>query len=93
VLVEADGLQAFDLSGDRIAALKGLKAATGLIADQWFAHPSGELDVLAVTGTNGKTTTAWWLAHALSKVTLNARTGCALVGTLVGVPPALESTA
>jgi UDP-N-acetylmuramoyl-L-alanyl-D-glutamate--2,6-diaminopimelate ligase len=29
VLVEADGLQAFDLSGDRIAALKGLKAATG----------------------------------------------------------------
>jgi UDP-N-acetylmuramoyl-L-alanyl-D-glutamate--2,6-diaminopimelate ligase len=64
VLVEADGLQAFDLSG-RIAALKGLKAATGLIADQWFAHPSGELDVLAVTGTNGKTTTAWWLAHAL----------------------------
>lgn len=93
VLVEAEGLQAFDLSGDRIAALKGLKAATGLIADQWFAHPSGELDVLAVTGTNGKTTTAWWLAHALSKVTLNARTGCALVGTLgVGVPPALEST-
>ncbi len=93
VLVEADGLQAFDLSGDRIASLKGLKAATGLIADQWFAHPSGELDVLAVTGTNGKTTTAWWLAHALSKVTLNTRTGCALVGTLgVGVPPALEST-
>ncbi|UUE92174.1 UDP-N-acetylmuramoyl-L-alanyl-D-glutamate--2,6-diaminopimelate ligase [Comamonas thiooxydans] len=93
VLVEADGLQVFDLSGDSIAALKGLKAATGLIADQWFAHPSGELDVLAVTGTNGKTTTAWWLAHALSKVTLNTRTGCALVGTLgVGVPPALEST-
>ncbi|KGH26455.1 MULTISPECIES: UDP-N-acetylmuramoyl-L-alanyl-D-glutamate--2,6-diaminopimelate ligase [Comamonas] len=93
VLVEADGLQTFDLSGDRIAALKGLKAATGLIADQWFAHPSGELDVLAVTGTNGKTTTAWWLAHALAKVTRNARTGCALVGTLgVGVPPALEST-
>ncbi|MCO8247873.1 UDP-N-acetylmuramoyl-L-alanyl-D-glutamate--2,6-diaminopimelate ligase [Comamonas thiooxydans] len=93
VLVEADGLQAFDLSGDSIAALKGLKAATGLIADQWFAHPSGELDVLAVTGTNGKTTTAWWLAHALSKVALNTRTGCALVGTLgVGVPPALEST-
>ena len=93
VLVEADGLDAFDLSSDKVAALKGLKAATGLIADEWFAHPSRELDVLAVTGTNGKTTTAWWLAHALSKVKLNARTGCALVGTLgVGVPPALEST-
>ena len=93
VLVEAEGLEAFELEGDRIAALKGLKAATGLIADQWFAHPSGEMDVLAVTGTNGKTTTAWWLAHALAKVELKARTGCALVGTLgVGVPPALEST-
>ena len=93
VLVEADGLEAFAFNSAKVAALKGLKAATGLIADQWFAHPSGEMDVLAVTGTNGKTTTAWWLAHALSKVELNARTGCALVGTLgVGVPPALEST-
>ena len=93
VLVEADGLDAFALNSDKIAALKGLKAATGLIADEWFAHPSREFDVLAVTGTNGKTTSAWWLAHALSKVKLNARTGCALVGTLgVGVPPALEST-
>ena len=93
VLVEADGVDAFGLNGDSIAALQGLKPATGLIADQWFAHPSEELDVLAVTGTNGKTTTAWWLAHALSKVELNARKGCALVGTLgVGVPPALEST-
>lgn len=93
VLVEADGLEAFAFNSAKVAALKGLKAATGLIADQWFAHPSGEMDVLAVTGTNGKTTTAWWLAHALSKVELNTRTGCALVGTLgVGVPPALEST-
>lgn len=93
VLVEADGLEAFAFNSAKVAALKGLKAATGLIADQWFAHPSGEMDVLAVTGTNGKTTTAWWLAHALSKVELNARAGCALVGTLgVGVPPALEST-
>lgn len=93
VLVEADGLEAFAFNNAKVAALKGLKAATGLIADQWFAHPSGEMDVLAVTGTNGKTTTAWWLAHALSKVELNARAGCALVGTLgVGVPPTLEST-
>ena len=93
VLVEAEGLDAFALQDERIAALKGLKAATGLIADQWFAHPSNEIEVLAVTGTNGKTTTAWWLAHALSKVKLQARTGAALVGTLgVGVPPHLEYT-
>ncbi|MDP1159897.1 Mur ligase family protein, partial [Klebsiella variicola] len=59
-----------------------LKAATGLIADQWFQHPSARIDVLAVTGTNGKTTTAWWLAHALAQVKLQERSGCALVGTL-----------
>ena len=92
-LVEAEGVEAFGFAGGHIAALPGLKAATGLIADQWFGHPSGQIDVVAVTGTNGKTTTAWWLAHALAQVTLQERRGCALVGTLgVGVPPALEST-
>ena len=93
VLVEAEGVEAFAFDSNKIAAVHGLKAATGLIADQWFAHPSDEIDVLAVTGTNGKTTTAFWLAHALANVKLNSRMGCALVGTLgVGVPPALEST-
>ncbi len=92
-LVEAEGVEAFGFCGGHIAALPGLKAATGLIADQWFGHPSAQIDMLAVTGTNGKTTTAWWLAHALARVKLGGRSGCALVGTLgVGVPPAMEST-
>jgi UDP-N-acetylmuramoyl-L-alanyl-D-glutamate--2,6-diaminopimelate ligase len=46
------------------------------------------LDVIAVTGTNGKTSTAWWLAQALSSLPapLNKATG--LIGTLgVGRPP------
>jgi UDP-N-acetylmuramoylalanine-D-glutamate ligase len=34
--------------------------------------------VLAITGTNGKTSTAWWLAHALHAL----GRGCAVVGTL-----------
>ena len=69
-----------------MAACPGLKAATGPIAAEWFDHPSARLDVLAVTGTNGKTTTAWWLAQALAQ----AGRGCGLVGTLgTGVPPAV----
>ena len=77
----------------RIAALPGLKAASGEIAALWYGRPSEQLQVLAVTGTNGKTTTAWWLAHALAHQTLNGRRGCAMVGTLgVGVPPDLEDT-
>ena len=92
-LVEADGASAFDLPADGVAAFSGLKAATGAIADLWFARPSDALSVVAVTGTNGKTSTAWWLALALSNWKRSAQTGCALVGTLgIGVPPALEST-
>ncbi|SDM25427.1 UDP-N-acetylmuramoylalanyl-D-glutamate--2,6-diaminopimelate ligase [Oryzisolibacter propanilivorax] len=96
-LVEAQGVQAFDFGGDeRIAALHGLKSATGMIAAEWFGQPSARLDVLAVTGTNGKTSSAWWLAealHVLSKQELYAGAGCGLVGTLgIGVPPELVAT-
>jgi UDP-N-acetylmuramoyl-L-alanyl-D-glutamate--2,6-diaminopimelate ligase len=95
-LVEQAGVEPFGFTGDHLAALHGLKAATGPMAAQWFGHPARQLAVLAVTGTNGKTSTAWWLAGAwnvLSNQELAAHAGCALVGTLgMGVPPALEST-
>ncbi|MFT3812605.1 MAG: UDP-N-acetylmuramoyl-L-alanyl-D-glutamate--2,6-diaminopimelate ligase [Acidovorax sp.] len=92
-LVEQEGVEPFGFTGPHIAALRGLKAATGLIAAEWFGQPSERLGVLAVTGTNGKTSTAWWLASALSKNELLALSGCGLVGTLgMGVPPAVEST-
>ena len=92
-LVEAQGVEAFDFSDARIAALPGLKAASGEIAALWYDRPSEQLQVLAVTGTNGKTTTAWWLAHALAERAFDGQRGCAMVGTLgVGVPPRLEDT-
>ena len=95
-LVEHEGAEAFALDGVPVAALRGLKVATGPIAADWFEQPTQRLDVLAVTGTNGKTSTSWWLAEALnvlSKQELIAQGGCALVGTLgMGVPPALTST-
>ena len=95
-VVEQSGVEAFGFAGDHLAALHGLKAATGPIAAQWFGAPTQRLDILAVTGTNGKTSTAWWLAgaiNALSKSEHAGQKGCALVGTLgTGVPPELEST-
>ncbi|GAB1386076.1 hypothetical protein MASR1M59_12240 [Melaminivora sp.] len=106
-LVEGQGVQAFDFAGcgTRIAMLHGLKAATGEIAAQWFGQPSAQLSVLAVTGTNGKTSSAWWLAqalnhagahlpsHLLSKQELLPSARCGLVGTLgIGVPPQLVAT-
>ncbi|MBM3386673.1 MAG: UDP-N-acetylmuramoyl-L-alanyl-D-glutamate--2,6-diaminopimelate ligase, partial [Betaproteobacteria bacterium] len=74
-----------------VAALHDLKALTGLVAEGYCAQPSRQLDVLAVTGTNGKTSTACWLAQALSGPAIGAR--CGVVGTLgVGLWPDLVHT-
>ena len=83
-LVEDAGVQAFGFDDDRIASLPGLKAATGPLAAQWFGQPAGALAVVAATGTNGKSSTAWWTAQAL---TLLGRP-CEVAGTLgIGRPP------
>ncbi len=56
----------------------GLTDRLGLIADRFYAHPSREMHVIGVTGTDGKTSVTHFLAQALS------RTGqpCGLLGTL-----------
>lgn len=87
-LVEREGMAAFALSDARIACYAGLKAHTGLIAAEFFAEPSQQLAVVAVTGTNGKTSTAWWLAQALSALPGEQAMPCGMIGTLgVGRPP------
>ncbi len=84
-LVEAEGVEAFGLGADpRIAAFAGLKGATGAMAHHFFGQPSQRLRVVATTGTNGKTSTAWWTAQALSALGRPA----GVIGTLgVGEPP------
>lgn len=92
-LVEHEGVDTFAFGGEAIATYTGLKAATGPVAAAYYEQPSQSLDVLAVTGTNGKTSTAWWLAESLSKTERFSQAPCALVGTLgIGVPPALTYT-
>lgn len=39
-----------------------VRAAMGPIADRFFGHPSGSLELAGVTGTNGKTTITYLLA-------------------------------
>jgi murE/murF fusion protein len=88
-VVEADGVEPHGFDDSRIAALPGLKAAAGPLADLWYRQPSAALDVVAVTGTNGKTSSACWIAEAL------VRTGrrAAVVGTLgIGEPGDLVPT-
>ena len=85
-VIEADGADALGFSDARIAAMDDLKAHAGSLASAFFGLPSERLAVVAITGTNGKTSTAWWTAHALSA--LGRR--CGMVGTLGvgGVPEA-----
>ena len=89
-VVEHTGAENFAWGeSNAIATYDGLKAASGLIAAAYYEQPSQQLDVVAITGTNGKTSTAWWLAHALQ----NAGKRCAMVGTLgVGEVDHLEVT-
>ena len=74
------------------------RAAISHLADAFYGHPSQALTIAAVTGTNGKTTTA----HFVRAIFEAAGTPCALIGTLGGAlgdrrwplenttPPALD---
>jgi len=83
-LVEAEGVEGFALEREpRVAAVRGLKAAAGEIASRFLGEPSAKLQVVAITGTNGKTSTAWWIAQALASL----GTRCGVIGTLgIGEP-------
>jgi UDP-N-acetylmuramyl-tripeptide synthetase len=95
-LVESDGVESYGFEDARIAQVSGLKAASGLIAAAYFEQPSKTLDVLAVTGTNGKTSSAWWIAQSLNTLRKNERSAqysCGLIGTLgIGTPGNMAST-
>jgi UDP-N-acetylmuramyl-tripeptide synthetase len=89
-LVEREGAEAFAFGSPAIAAYSQLKAATGPIAAAYFDAPAERMAVLAITGTNGKTSVAWWLAQALSNVQPSAMP-CGLIGTLgTGRPPQVD---
>jgi UDP-N-acetylmuramyl-tripeptide synthetase len=84
VLVEQSGAEAFGFNDDRVLAVPGLKALAGPIASAFHGEPSAAMDLVAITGTNGKTSCAWWTAQLLSAL---ARP-CAVIGTLgIGQPP------
>lgn len=99
-LVESSGLNVDEFNNiaekRNIAVYSELKSAIGLIAAKFYNTPTKDLNIVAITGTNGKTTTAWWLSQALQAVSAfqpSALTKCFMVGTLgIGMPDAVEST-
>ena len=70
-----------------IIMVDDLKNQRGQIASRFFGDPSKKLTVFAVTGTNGKTSVANFVATTAN----NLGTQCGVVGTLgVGFPSALD---
>jgi len=54
------------------------RLALALLADRFYGHPSGALRVVGITGTNGKTTTAYLLRSILEATGQR----CGLLGTV-----------
>ncbi len=77
-------------SAPRVIEVPRLSRHVGTIAARFFGEPSSALTVAGITGTNGKTTSAWLLAQALTA----AGRDCGYIGTLgVGRPAATRSGA
>ncbi len=84
VLWEADHFQWDPALAIPNAGVVGLKTRIGEIAAHVYGEPSRALHMVGVTGTNGKTSVAHWIAQALSR--LGRKT--AIVGTVGnGFPP------
>lgn len=68
-----------------VATIPYMRQSGGILASTFWGDPSAALDIIAVTGTNGKTSTAWWTAQWLQAVGVPV----GLIGTLgVGRPGA-----
>ncbi len=64
----------------------GLRDLAGPLAHEIYGRPSERLSLVAVTGTNGKTTVSQWIARSYPGI-------CGIIGTLgAGLPGRLQET-
>lgn len=80
VLAESSGYSASQMAAypANVIWINSLKDRLGVIADRFFDSPSRALRVIAVTGTNGKTT----VAHVTARVCASLGEKAATIGTL-----------
>ncbi|WP_411562630.1 UDP-N-acetylmuramoyl-L-alanyl-D-glutamate--2,6-diaminopimelate ligase [Pseudomonas shirazensis] len=88
VAYEEQGATVLPLTDVALIPVKGLIAQLSEIAGRFYGEPSRQLNLIGVTGTNGKTSVTQLLAQALDA--LGQR--CGLIGTLgTGFSGALQS--
>ena len=76
-VVSAEDLRLIE-QDSRCIAVENLTEQAGVLAAYWYGQPSQAMQVIGVTGTNGKTTITQWVAQALQ-----AKQGkSAVMGTL-----------
>lgn len=76
-----------------LVAIPGLSALVGKIADRFFDAPSQSVRVAGITGTNGKTTTAYVLAAASAALgRASAYAGTLGVGPIDAIKPGTHTT-
>ncbi len=68
VLTDVEGAEIAGDCGVPVLVVDEPRAAMGLAASNIYGHPSQALTFVGVTGTNGKTTTAYFIDAALSQV-------------------------
>ena len=103
ILLEQSGAEAFDSVLQRAATpvfkIEGLRRHAGEVAAAYLDEPSARMMVVAVTGTNGKTSCTHWIAQGCNEragvaagssvVAKSAAARAAVIGTLgAGVPGA-----
>lgn len=78
-VIVADEARRFAPSGKLTCVfVPDTRRALSMIAAAFFDHPSHDLDVIGVTGTNGKTTTTYMIAAILNR----ASRPCGVIGTV-----------
>jgi UDP-N-acetylmuramoyl-L-alanyl-D-glutamate--2,6-diaminopimelate ligase len=65
-------------AGEKEFPVVGLKALAGVFASGFYSNPSAKMSVIAITGTNGKTSCSQWVAQGLATTSNRS----AVVGTL-----------
>jgi UDP-N-acetylmuramoyl-L-alanyl-D-glutamate--2,6-diaminopimelate ligase len=78
VLTDAAGLAAAASTGLPVCVVDDPRALLGRVADRIYGRPSRDLAVIGITGTNGKTTTAYLVEAGLAAAGL----GTGLIGTV-----------
>ncbi|PKM22798.1 MAG: UDP-N-acetylmuramoyl-L-alanyl-D-glutamate--2,6-diaminopimelate ligase [Gammaproteobacteria bacterium HGW-Gammaproteobacteria-14] len=78
VLAEAEQVSEADQGGVPVIGVPQLQAGSVALAAHFYGNPATALTIFGVTGTNGKSSVAWFLRDALNAIAMP----CGLLGTL-----------